>query len=122
MNQAILKGNVGQDPRITQFESGKVAQFSLATTERGYTTRDGRQIPEHTDWHNIVVNRDALVEGAIEKYVKKGTPILVTGKLRTREYTDDNGFKRYITEIVVDSLELCGGKENMAPGFAPASA
>lgn len=61
MNKCILKGNVGQDPRITTFQDGgKVAQFTLATTERGFTTKDGRQIPDETQWHNIVVKRTGL--------------------------------------------------------------
>ena len=58
MNKCILKGNVGKEPEITIFENGgKVAQFSLATTERGYKTRDGKDIPDHTTWHIIVVKR-----------------------------------------------------------------
>ena len=77
MNKVFLKGNVGQDPRITTFQDGgKVAQFTLATTERGFTTRDGKQIPDVTDWHNIVVKRTGLA-GVCEQFVKKGTPLLI---------------------------------------------
>lgn len=117
MNKCILKGNCGKDPEITNFENGgKVAQFSLATTERGYKTKDGRDIPDHTDWHNIVVKRSGLA-GVCEQYVKKGTPLLVSGKIQTREYTNNSGIKCYITEIVADELELCGGNK---PQGAPA--
>lgn len=106
MNKVILKGNVGQDPRIAKFEDGgKVAQFTLATTERGFTTKDGREIPEHTDWHNIVVKRSGLA-GIVEQFVKKGTPLLIEGKIQTREYQDAQGQTRYVTEIVVEDLEL----------------
>lgn len=117
MNLAILKGNCGQDPKITNFENGgKVAQFTLATTERGYTTKDGRQIPDVTDWHNCVAKQPGLA-GVCEQYVKKGTPLLIVGKIRTRDYEDNAGQKRYITEIIIDEIELLGGKK---PEQAPA--
>lgn len=120
MNKVILKGNCGRDPEITNFENGgKVAQFSLATTERGYKTRDGKDIPDHTDWHNIVVKRSGLA-GVCEQFVRKGTPLLIVGKVQTREYTDNSGNKRYVTEIVVDEMELLGGnKPQGAPAPAP---
>lgn len=117
MNKVILKGNVGADPTITNFENGgKVAQFTLATTERGYTTKDGRQIPDVTDWHNIVVKQPGLA-GVCEQHVKKGTPLLIIGKIRTRDYEDNAGQKRYITEIIMEEMELLGGKK---PEQAPA--
>ncbi len=119
MNKIILKGNVGQDPKITDFQDGgKVAQFSLATTERGYTTKDGREIPETTDWHNIVVNRTGLA-GVVEQYVKKGTPLLIVGKVKTRSYEDNAGQTRYITEVYVEELELLGQKRDDAPAPVP---
>lgn len=120
MNFVVLKGNVGQDPKITNFQDGgKVAQFSLATTKRGYKTKDGREIQPQTTWHNIVVKRSGLA-GVCEQYVKKGTPLLIVGKIQTREYTDNSGTKRYVTEIVVDEMELLGGnKPQGAPAPAP---
>jgi single-strand DNA-binding protein len=120
MNKVILKGNVGQDPKITNFDNGgRVAQFTLATTERGFTTRDGKEIPDVTDWHNIVVKNPGLA-GVCEQYVKKGTPLLIVGKIRTREYQDNSGQTRYITEIIVDELELLGGqKREQAPAPTP---
>ena len=120
MNFVVLKGNVGQDPKITNFQDGgKVAQFSLATTERGYKTKDGREIQPQTTWHNIVVKRSGLA-GVCEQYVKKGTPLLIVGKIQTRDYTDNSGTKRYVTEIVVDEMELLGGnKPQGAPAPAP---
>ena len=117
MNKVILKGNVGADPTITDFENGgKVAQFTLATTERGYTTKYGRQIPDVTDWHNCVAKQSGLA-GVCEQYVKKGTPLLIVGKIRTRDYEDNAGQKRYITEIIIEEMELLGGKK---PEQAPA--
>lgn len=121
MNKVFLKGNVGQDPTITGFQNGgKVAQFTLATTERGFKTRDGKEIPDVTDWHNIVVKQSGLA-GVCQQYVKKGTPLLVVGKVRTRSYQDNAGQTRYITEIIVEEMELLGGKKpEQAPAPAPA--
>lgn len=117
MNKVFLRGNVGQDPKITDFQDGgKVAQFTLATTERGFTTRDGREIQDVTDWHNIVVRRTGLAT-VCEQYVKKGTPLLIVGKIRTRSYEDNSGQTRYVTEIHVDEMELLGSKK---PDAAPA--
>lgn len=120
MNFVVLKGNVGQDPKITNFQDGgKVAQFSMATTERGFTTKDGRQIDAKTTWHNIVVSRTGLA-GVCEQYVKKGTPLLIVGKIRTRDYEDNAGTTRYITEILVEEMELLGGqKREQAPAPEP---
>lgn len=119
MNKVILKGNVGQDPKITTFENGgKVAQFTLATTERGYKTQDGRDIPEVTTWHNIIVRRSGLA-GVCEQYVKKGSPLLIFGKITNREYTDKVGNKKYITEIAVEEMELLSQKKDSAPAPAP---
>lgn len=120
MNKCILKGNVGQDPRITTFkDGGKVAQFTLATTERGFKPKDGRDIPEQTEWHNIVVKRTGLA-GVCEQYVKKGTPLLIVGKIQTRSYQDNAGQTRYVTEIIVEEMELLGGqKREQAPAPTP---
>lgn len=110
MNKIFLRGNVGQDPRITTYDDGgKVAQFTLATTERGYNTKDGRNVPDVTDWHNIVVKRSALA-GVVEEFVKKGSPLLIVGKSRTREYNDSEGRTKYITEVIVEEMELLASK------------
>ena len=119
MNKIFLKGNVGQDPTITNFQNGgKVAQFTMATTERGFTTRDGKEIPDETTWHNVVVRKSGLA-GICEQYVKKGTPLLVTGKIKTRQYTDQAGQNHYITEVIADDFELLGQRREQAPAPAP---
>lgn len=120
MNKAILRGNVGQDPKINYFQDGgKIAQFTLATTERGFKTRDGRDVPDVTTWHNIVVRQTGLA-GVCEQFVKKGTPVLIVGKIRTREREDQNGAKHYVTEIIADEMELLGGqKREQAPAPQP---
>lgn len=119
MNKAILKGFVGGDPRITTFDNGgKVAQFSLATTERGYTTKEGKEIPDETTWHNIVVRKTGLA-GVVEQFVKKGSPLLIEGKIKSRQYTDKDGIERTITEVYVEELELCGGGQKREEAPAP---
>ena len=119
MNKVVLSGRVGQDPKITDFENGgKVAQFSLATTERGYKTKEGREIPDETTWHNIVVRKTGLAKVCAD-YVRKGTPLLLEGRIRNRQYTDSQGTDRYITEVVVENMELLGGKREGAPAPSP---
>lgn len=120
MNKVFLRGNVGQDPKVTAFANGgKVAQFTLATTERGFKTADGREIKPQTTWHNIVVRQSGLA-GVCEQYIKKGTPILVVGKIQNRQWQDNSGQTKYITEIAVEELELLGGKSHdTAPAPTP---
>ena len=111
MNIVILKGNVGQEPKITTFkDGGKIANFSLATTEMGFTTKDGYEVKAQTDWHNVVVRQSGLA-GVIEKYVHKGSPLLVQGKIRYRAYTDNSGQTRYVTEVVAEEIELLSSGE-----------
>lgn len=110
VNKIILLGNVGKDPEVRYFDNGgAVANFTLATTERGYTAANGTQVPDRTEWHNIVLWR-GLAEVA-EKYVKKGSKLYIEGKIRTRSYDDANGNKRYITEIWGDNMEMLDSKK-----------
>lgn len=109
VNKVILVGNVGKDPDVRYFENDQaVANFTLATTERGYKTRDGQDIPDRTEWHNIVAWR-GLAKLA-ENYIKKGSQIYLEGRLRTRSYDDQNGVKKYVTEIYADIIQLLGRK------------
>lgn len=111
VNKVILVGNVGKDPEVRHFENdGAVANFPLATTERGYTARNGQEMPERTEWHNIVVWRG--LAKVVESYVKKGTQLFIEGKLRTRSYDDKEGNKRYVTEVYADNLQLLGRKSD----------
>ena len=108
VNRVILLGNVGKDPDAKSLDGGvKVANFSIATTERGFIKKDGTKVEEKTEWHNIVVWR-GLAE-IVERYVKKGTKLYIEGKIKTRSYEDQNKVKRYITEIYAEQLELLGG-------------
>lgn len=108
VNKVILLGNVGSDPEIRESNGGKFATFRLATTDKGYTKRDGTQVPERTEWHNIVANSNIV--SVIENYVRKGTKLYIEGKLRTRKYTARDNTERTVTEIYIDNLELLGGK------------
>lgn len=111
INKAILVGNVGRDPEIRYFDNDQaVANFSIATTERAFKTRDGQEIPERTEWHNIVAWR-GLAKIA-ENYIKKGTQLYIEGKIRTRSYDDANGVKKYATEIIADVIQLLGRKSD----------
>jgi single-strand DNA-binding protein len=105
LNKVILIGNVGKDPDIRYFDSGNaIANFTMATSERGYKLANGTEIPERTEWHNIVAARERAQ--FVEKHVKKGSLVYVEGKIRSRSYDDKEGNKRYITEILADRIEF----------------
>ncbi|MDR1091469.1 MAG: single-stranded DNA-binding protein [Prevotella sp.] len=109
VNKVILVGNVGKDPDVKYFDNGSVvANFTLATTERGYTAANGTQIPDRTEWHNIVCWRG--MAKVAEQFVKKGTQVYIEGKIRSRTYDDANGIKRYVNEIYADNMELLGSR------------
>jgi len=106
INKVTLIGNLGKDPDIARLESGvKKATFSLATTET-YKNKDGVKT-DHTEWHNIVLWR-GLAEVA-ENYLKKGNSVYIEGRIRRREYEDKEGQKRFIYEILGDSMQMLGG-------------
>lgn len=120
VNKVILMGNVGQNPKVTWYDGGNcVAQLPLATTDRAYTLPNGTQIPERTEWHNLIL-RGRLAE-VVEKYVRKGDKLYVEGKIRTRSYDDQSGIKRYVTEIFVDSMEMLTPKSQSAGGASAQS-
>ncbi len=109
VNKVILVGNLGKDPETKTFESGtKKASFSLATAE-SYKDKDGNK-QEKTEWHNVVFWGN-LVD-VIGKYLKKGSQVYVEGKLTTRSYEDKDGVKKYVTEVLGQSLTMLG----KAPG------
>ncbi|MCW3077215.1 MAG: single-stranded DNA-binding protein [Bacteroidetes bacterium] len=100
-NRVQLTGNIGNKPEIKTFDSGnKLARFSMATTEE-YTTKKGEKATD-TQWHYITA-WGKLVD-LIESELDKGSLVSVDGKLVTRNYTDKNGVKKYITEIVANDV------------------
>ncbi|MFI5220495.1 MAG: single-stranded DNA-binding protein [Bacteroidia bacterium] len=104
INKVILVGNLGKDPEVRHLEGGvTVAKFTLATSD-GYKKPDGTRV-DTTEWHNIVMWRQ-LAETA-EKYLRKGSLIYLEGKIRTRSW-EDNGVKKYFTEITADTWTFLG--------------
>lgn len=113
VNKVILIGNLGNDPETRTIEGGaKVANFSIATTER-YKDKNGNPV-DKTEWHNIVMWR-GLADVA-EKYLKKGSQVFIEGKLRTRSWDDQSGNKRYTTEILAENMTLLGKPEGNSGG------
>ena len=105
MNKVMLIGNVGKDPNVHYYDADQaVAQVSLATTEKGYTLANGTQVPDHTDWHNLVFYRQ--LAKIVEKYVHKGDKLYIEGSLRTRNYVDKQGITRYLTEVWAENMEM----------------
>ena len=104
-NKVQLIGNLGDNPKITTFESGKkIANFTIATNEN-YKNANGEKMTE-TQWHNLVAwNKTAEI---IEKYLVKGSEVAIEGKLTSRSYDDKDGNKKYITEVVVNELLMLG--------------
>ena len=125
LNKVMLIGNVGRDPEIRYLDQGsaqagqstKVATFTLATTDR-YRDRSG-ELRENTEWHNLVLWRQ--LADLAERYIRKGIQIYVEGHIRTRSYTDQQGQKKFMTEIVADNVQLLGRREGEQDGYAPAS-
>lgn len=108
-NHVQLIGNVGQEPTITNLESRKkVARFSIATNEH-YKNNKGEKV-QSTDWHTVVAW--GKIAEIIENYVGKGKEIAITGKLRTRTYTTDDGNQRYVTEVEAKEILLLGSKSD----------
>lgn len=123
MNKVMLIGNVGRDPDIRYYDADQcVAKLALATTERGYTLKNGTRVPDHTDWHNLVFYRQ--LAKIVEQYVHKGDKLYVEGRLRYSSYDDQQGRRHYVTEIQVENMEMLtprSGNSNVKPEQRPAS-
>ena len=107
----MLIGYVGKDPDVRYYDTDQaVAQFSLATTERGYVLQNGTKVPDHTDWHTVLA-WSGLAK-IVEKYVHKGDRLYIEGRIRYRSYDDHKGLRRYVTEILAENMELLSPKMN----------
>ena len=105
MNKVMLIGNVGKEPEVRYYDQDMaVAQVVLATTERGYTLKNGTQVPDHTDWHTILLYRG--LAKIVERYVHKGDKLYIEGKIRYRSYDDNRGIRKNVTEILAENMEL----------------
>lgn len=108
VNKVTLIGNVGKDPETRYLESGvPVSTFSLATSE-SFKNKNGERVTS-TEWHNIVLWR-GLAELA-EKYVHKGDPLFIEGKIRTRTWEDKEGKRRYTTEIIANNMIMLSPRD-----------
>lgn len=119
VNKVILVGNVGNDPEIRSFNNGgKVANFSLATSETWRDKQSGEK-KEKTEWHRIAVFNEGLV-GVIERYVKKGAKLYIEGALQTRKWQDNSGQDKYSTEVVLkgygSTLTMLDGANSQGGG------
>jgi single-strand DNA-binding protein len=109
VNKVILIGNLGRDPEVRYTPSGSaVCNLRIATT-RNWKSRDTGEKQEETEWHSVVLyDRQAEVAG---EYLKKGRPVYIEGRLKTRKWQDKDGNDRYTTEVVAESMQLLGGRE-----------
>lgn len=105
LNKVMLIGNVGIEPTVRYTQTGIcVASVRLATTEKAYTMQNGTQVPERTEWHNIIFW--GKLGEVVEKYVHKGDKLYVEGKIQSRKYDDKQGIQRQVVEILANGLEL----------------
>lgn len=114
VNKVIIIGNVGKDPEVRYNPSGGAwVTLSLATT-RNWKNRESGERQEETEWHRVVFN-DRLAE-IVGEYVKKGRPLYVEGRLKTRKWQDKEGRDTYTTEIIAQEMQLLGGRDGGGGG------
>jgi len=110
VNKVILVGNLGRDPEVRYLPSGDpVANITIATSSR-FKNKAGEMV-EETEWHRVTFF-GRLAEIA-SQYLKKGRPVYVEGRIKTRKYTDKDGIEKYATDIVASEMQLLGGREGM---------
>jgi single-strand DNA-binding protein len=116
VNKVILIGNLGKDPETRYLPSGDaVTNISIATSEK-WKDKSGEQ-QEHTEWHRVAFfGKTAEIAG---EYLKKGSPVYVEGRIRTRKWTDKEGQDKYSTEIVADRMQLLGSRGGGSGGSEP---
>ena len=120
VNKVILIGNVGREPNVRYIDRDvAVASVSLATSDRAYTLPNGTQVPERTEWHNLVFWRG--LAQTVEKYVHKGDKLYVEGSIHSRSYDDQNGVRRTVVEIYVDNMEMLSRPQQAVAPAAPAA-
>jgi len=114
VNKVILIGNLGRDPEVRYAPSGSAICNVTIATSRNWKDKTSGERQEETEWHRVVFY-DRLAEIAGE-YLKKGRPVYVEGRLKTRKWTDKDGVEKYTTEIVADQMQLLGGREGGGGG------
>ena len=113
VNKVILVGNLGANPEMRFTQGGQpVANLRIATTER-WTDKSGQK-QESTEWHRVVVwGKQAEIVG---QYLTKGRQVYIEGRIRTRQWQDQQGQKRYTTEVVAQRVQMLGGRGEQRPG------
>lgn len=119
VNKVILVGNLGRDPEIRYTADGMaVCNFSIATTSQWKDRASGEK-REETEWHRIVLyNRLAETAG---EYLKKGRPVFIEGRMRTRKWKGDDGQDRFTTEVIAEQMQMLGGKDSGDATQAPSA-
>ncbi|HEY0855527.1 MAG TPA: single-stranded DNA-binding protein [Albitalea sp.] len=114
VNKVIIIGNLGRDPEVRYTPNGNaVCNLRIATT-RNWKNRDSGEKQEETEWHSVVLyDRQAEVAG---EYLKKGRPVYIEGRLKTRKWQDKDGHDKYTTEIIGETMQLLGGREGSGGG------
>jgi len=114
VNKVILVGNLGRDPEVRYSPEGTaVCNVSIATTSQ-WKDRNSGERREETEWHRVVMyNRLAEIAG---EYLKKGRPVYIEGRLRTRKWTDKDNIERFTTEIIADQMQMLGSREGSGGG------
>ena len=113
-NQVIIAGNLGTDPQCNTLQNGtSVATISVGTNE-SYKDANG-QVQERVEWHRVVFW--SKLADIVRQYLRKGSAVLVSGKLRSRKYTDQNGAERTITEIIANDLVMLPSGTNQTGGY-----
>lgn len=120
INKVILIGNLGRDPEVRYTNNGAAICNITIATSRAWKDKQGEK-QEETEWHRVVLfDKQAEVAG---QYLKKGRPVYIEGRLKTRKWTDKDGAEKYTTEVMADSMQLLGGREEgEAPAPAPRAA
>ncbi|HEX3140117.1 MAG TPA: single-stranded DNA-binding protein [Rhizobacter sp.] len=109
INKVILIGNLGRDPEVRYTPNGAAICNVTIATSRNWKDKNSGEKMEETEWHRVVFF-DRLAEIAGE-YLKKGRPVYVEGRLKTRKWTDKDGVEKYTTEIMADNMQLLGGRD-----------
>ena len=114
VNKVIVLGNVGKDPEVRYAPSGDAFTTVSVATTRNWKDKASGEKREETEWHRVVFN--ARLAEIVGQYVKKGKPIYVEGRLRTRKWQDKDGAEKYTTDIIAETLQLLGGSDGGARG------
>ena len=114
VNKVIIVGNLGKDPEVRYMPSGSAITSVTIATSRQWKDKTSGERQEETEWHRVTFF-DRMAEIAAE-YLKKGRPVYVEGRLKTRKYTDKDGVEKYATDIIATDMQLLGGREGGGGG------